>query len=244
MAGDSKVQISTELLRTLHRLHQQLADLRTQRDRGPIQIKASEARIRAATVEVDSIKEKRKEAKKVSDQKQMSLKEREARISDLETKLNSAASNREFSTLQEQIAADKKANEVQSDEVLEVLEQIDQIDEQLAAAESTLASEQNDNDQRIEEIRDRQKVVQASLDRIESELLESETELPAVVKGDYKRITDAKGEEGLAAVEDESCTACHQRLTTQYIERLRMSNLVRCPNCDAFLYFPEDRRVS
>lgn len=238
MAADSKIQISPELLRTLHRLLRQLADLRTQRDRAPIQIKASQARIVAASAEVDAIKAEKKAAKMVCDQKELQLKEREARINDLETKLNTAASNREFSTLQEQIAADKKANEVQSDEVLEVFELIDGINEKLAVAEATLANEEEDNNLRIGEIQARQKVVQESLDRVEGELLQAEAELPSAVKNDYRRITDAKGEEGLAAVEDESCTACNQRLTTQFIEGLRMSNLVRCPNCDAFLYLP------
>jgi predicted nucleic acid-binding Zn-ribbon protein len=241
MAADPKIQISAELLRTLHRLHRQLADLRTQRDRAPLQIKASRARVEAASAEVEAIKAEKKDAKIVCDQKELQLKEREARISDLEAKLNTAASNREFSTLQEQIAADKKANEVQSDEVLEVFELIDAIDQRLTVSEAKLANEEGDNSLRIEEIEARQKVVQASLDRVEAELLQAETELPSAVKGDYKRITDAKGEEGLAAVEDESCTACNQRLTTQFIEGLRMSNLVRCPNCDAFLYLPSDR---
>lgn len=244
MAGDPKIQISTELLRTLHRLHRQLTDLRSQRDRGPLQIKASEARVTKAQQEVERIKDEQKITKLVSDQKQLQLREREDRVTALATKLNSAASNREFSTLQEQIAADKQANEVQSDEVLEVLEQLDEIAEKLAAAEAMLAQESQEHDKRVQEVQQRQEVVQGNLSRVESELQQAESQLPAAVKGDYRRIADAKGEEGLAAVEDESCTACYQRLTTQYIERLRMSTLVRCPNCDAFLYFPEDRRVS
>ena len=244
MAGDTKIQISTELLQTLHRLHRQLADLRTQLDRAPVQIKASEARIASAESEVDAVNVRRKDAKVVSDQKQLQLKEREVRINELAAKLNSAASNREFTTLQEQIAADKQANEVQSDEILEVLEQIDQINDDLASAESKLAVEKKENEQRIADIKQRQAIVQGDLERVEAELIKAESQIPASVKDDYKRITNSKGEEGLASVEDESCTACYQRLTTQYIERLRMGNLVRCPNCDAFLYFAEDRRVS
>jgi predicted nucleic acid-binding Zn-ribbon protein len=244
MAGDTKIQISTELLRTLHRLHRQLADLRSQRDRGPLQINASQARVTKAQQEVENIKAEQKQIKIVSDQKQLQLREREDRVKELSTKLNSAASNREFSTLQEQIAADKQANEVQSDEVLETLEQLDVIAEKLDVTESALAEETQQHEQRVQEVQKRQEVVQGNLTRVESELQQAESQLPSAVKGDYRRIADAKGEEGLAAVEDESCTACYQRLTTQYIERLRMSTLVRCPNCDAFLYFPEDRRVT
>ena len=57
--------------------------------------------------------------------KQLQLKSREAQIDQLQTKLNTAASNREFNLLKEQIAADKQANSVLSDEILEAMDEID-----------------------------------------------------------------------------------------------------------------------
>ena len=80
MADDPKIEISTALLRTLHRLHRQRSDLQSQIDRGPRSIKASEARVTAAGSEVVSIKERLKASRIVSDQKQLQLKEREARV--------------------------------------------------------------------------------------------------------------------------------------------------------------------
>ena len=85
--------------------------------------------------------------------------------------------------------------------------------------------------------------LKSELERVENELSSAESEIPAAALGDYRRVTEAKGEEALAPVEDESCGGCYQRLTTQYIDRLRMSMLIRCPSCNAFLYLPEDRRV-
>ncbi len=57
--------------------------------------------------------------------KQLQLREREARIKDLQVKLNTCSSNREYQALKEQIAADQQANSVLSDEILEALERID-----------------------------------------------------------------------------------------------------------------------
>ncbi|MCP4778924.1 MAG: hypothetical protein GY880_32315 [Planctomycetaceae bacterium] len=76
-----------------------------------------------------------------------------------------------------------------------------------------------------------------------SELEDSEKQIPNEVMVEYRRIIKAKGEEALAPVEDESCGGCYQVLTTQYIDRLRLSVLIRCPNCNAFLYLPESTRV-
>ena len=130
-----------------------------------------------------------------------------------------------------------------SDEILETLEQIDVLEEALRQAEAELSRQQSDHESRTKEIESKMRSLQSELERVESELEESEKKIPAAALQDYKRLTKARGEEALAPVESDSCGGCCQTLTMQYIERLRMSFLIRCPNCNAFLYFPEDRRV-
>lgn len=241
--SSQSIEISPDLLRTLHRIHRQITDLRGQIDRGPRQIKAGEALIAKATADVDAAKEAQRKVKLASDEKQLQLKSREIRIEELEAKLNTAASNREFSTLKEQIAADKQANSVLSDEILETLEEIDVLEEALKKAEAEMAKQQSEHQTRAKEVESKMTSLRGELERVEGELAESEKQIPAGAFQDYKRLTEAKGEEALAPVESDSCGGCCQTLTTQYIDRLRMSILIRCPNCNAFLYFPEDRRV-
>lgn len=243
MSSESKIEISTELLRRLHRIHRQRTDIAGQIERGPRQIKAGEALVAKAEAEFESAREKLKKATMASDDKQLQLKSRELRIEELETKLNTAASNREFSTLKEQIAADKQANSVLSDEILEALEQLEVLDEQVRLADAEMSKQKSEHEARKKEVESKMVTLQSDRVRVESELKESEQEIPAGAIQDYKRLTDARGEEALAPVDSESCGGCYQTLTTQYIERLRMSMLIRCPNCNAFLYLPEDRQV-
>ena len=127
MPNDAQIKISTVLLRTLHRIHRQKTDLDGQIARGPRQIKAGDALVAKAESEMQVIKENLTKANLLSDEKQLQLKSREDKIVDLQTKLNSAASNREFDLLKEQIAADKQANSVLSDEILEAMEAIDEL---------------------------------------------------------------------------------------------------------------------
>ncbi len=241
MSSDTKIEISTELLRKLHRIHRQRTDLRGQIDRGPRQIKAGEALVAKATAELEQARESFKKSTLASDEKQLQLKSREIRIEDLEAKLNTAASNREFSTLKEQIAADKQANSVLADEILESLERLEELDEVVKRAEAELSKQQKDHQSRVQHVESNLMTLSSELERVESELEASEKEIPRGAYKDYKRLTESRGEEALAPVEGESCGGCYQTLTTNYIERLRMSMLIRCPNCNAFLYLPEDR---
>lgn len=243
MSSDSKIEISTELLRRLHRIHRQRADLIGQIERGPRQIKAGQTLVAKAQQEYEKTREALKQATVASDEKQLQLSSREMRIEELEAKLNTAASNREFSMLKEQIAADKQANSVLSDEILEGLEQLEVLEKEVKQAEAELAKQTSDHEARVESVESNLGTLRSELERVESELEESEKEIPRGAFQDYRRLTDAKGEEALAPVDGESCGGCYQMLTTQYVDWLRMSKLVRCPNCNAFLYFPEDRRV-
>ena len=243
MPTDSKIEISPALLRKLHRIHRQRADLKGQIERGPRQIKAGEAMIAKAQADVQAAQQTLKRATIACDEKQLQLKSREMRIVDLEGKLNTAASNREFSLLKEQIAADKQANSVLSDEILEGLEQIEQLEAKVSEAQQELKKQQADHETRVAETQQKLADLANELSRVEADLESTEQEIPAGAVADYKRLTDARGEEALAPVDGDSCGGCYHTLTTQLIDRLRMSLLIRCPNCNAFLYFPEDRQI-
>ncbi len=242
MSRETTVEISAELLRTLHRIHRQLTDLRGQLERCPRQIKAGENFVAKAAADVDAVKAQQKKTKMAADDKQLTLKTRENRVFELKAKLNSAASNKEFSLLKEQIAADEQANSVLSDEIFEVLENLDVLAGNLKEANAELAKQESDHQIRVVEVSEKSTLLKSELARVEAELAETEKRIPASVKADYQRVVDAKGEEGLAPIDGDSCGGCYQTLTTQVREYLQMSQLVRCPNCNAFLYLPENRR--
>ena len=70
------------------------------------------------------------------------FKEGEEKVKKLQTQLNTAASNREYQSLKEQIAAAEMANSVMADEVLEGLEKLDAFVGTIAEAEAEVAKVQ------------------------------------------------------------------------------------------------------
>jgi predicted nucleic acid-binding Zn-ribbon protein len=236
MAVDQKIQIPSDLLKRLHALQSQRADLEGQLARGPRQIKASEAIVDDAGKAVEAARQAVKSATIACDEKQLQLKSREQRIGELKAKLNSASSNREFDLLKEQIAADEQANSVQSDEILEGLERIDELDDAVKQAEADLADKKNEHQTRLQEVENRMEVVRADLDYVHAELEKVEKDLPVAARSEYRRLLDSRGEEAIAPVEDGCCGGCNQTLTTQMLDRIRLDFLVTCPSCAAWLY--------
>lgn len=238
MAIDSKTSFDSALLRRLHSLHLRLSELQGQLERGPRQIKAGEAIIQQCEAKVSEAKNAVRNATLACDEKQLQLKTREDRIEELKGKLNTASSNKEFDLLKEQIAADQQANSVQSDEILEALERIDVLTDAVGAAEQELEEKKSEHQERVETVSERMKVVKGDLDHVREELEKSEKEVPLAVRSEYRRLTESRGDEALAPVEDGSCGGCNQTLTTQMVDRIRLGFLTDCPACSAWLYNP------
>lgn len=229
----------TDSLRTLHRIHRQLADLQDRLQRGPKQIRAAEANVKKCEGEVTAAKEAYKHAKMGSDEKQLQLKQREAKLKDFEAKLFAAQSNKEYQLLKDQIAADKQANSVLADEILEALDKIDGLQAATKTAESNLAKIKDEALKARQRVEQQQQGLETELARVTSELRTAEDLLDGDFKPTYERLARSMGAECLAPVEGECCGGCSQTLTPQTINSLRLDKPVFCKSCGRLLYLPE-----
>ncbi|MFH1266799.1 MAG: phospholipase, partial [Planctomycetota bacterium] len=126
--------VNTSALRTLHRIHRQIADLKGRRERGPKQVRAAKAHVQHQEGQFGNTEEQLKAMRIGTNAKQLQLKAGEDKIKDLQVKLNAAASNREYQALKDQIAAQKVTNSVLDDEILETWEKIEQFEQRIAEA--------------------------------------------------------------------------------------------------------------
>lgn len=236
----STPNVSLDVLRTLHRIHRQLSDLKDRKDRGPKQIRAGETNIKHREDELAKLREEIKGLKKTVDQKQLQLKANEQKIKDLRTKLNAAASNREYQILKEQIAADEMANSVLEDEIIEALEHVDAFQPKITEAEAALKAGQDRAAVIHAEIDKQQPLIQGDIARLEAELKQCEVQLPPPVLESYQRRARLHGEDALAPVIDGSCGGCHQQVPLNIQAEIRMAHPAFCKTCGRLLYLPED----
>jgi predicted nucleic acid-binding Zn-ribbon protein len=229
----------TDSLRTLHRIHKQLTDLRDRLERGPRQTKAAEGAMKKTEGEVTVAKDAYKTAKMASDEKQLQLKQREARLADLQAKLFGAQSNKEYQLLKDQMAADKQANSVLADEILESLDKLDQLQAAIKAAEEVHGKMKDELAKVRKRVEDQQQGLENELARVTGELKSAEDQLDGDFKANYERLSRSMGEEALAPVEGGCCGGCSQTLTVQTLNVLKLDKPVFCKSCGRLLYLPE-----
>jgi uncharacterized protein len=229
----------TETLRTLHRIHRQHSDLKDRLSRGPRQIHVAETTVKKCETDLTTAKDAYRHSKMASDEKQLQLKHREAKLVDLQAKLNMAQSNKEYQLLKDQMAADKQANSVLADEILEALERIDQLQAAIKTADGNLAKFRDELDKTRKRINDQQQGLESELARVRGELKAAEDQLAGDFKDNYLRLSRSMGEDSLAPVENECCGGCSQTLTAQTLNLLKLDRPVFCKSCGRLLYLPE-----
>ena len=233
------MSVSATVLRELHRIHTQLSDLNERLARGPRQVKARQANVTLQETSLAAAQERVKEARKLTDQKQLNLKTSEQKIVDYRTKLNICSSNREYQTFVEQIAAAEMANSVLADEILEGMEKVDQLVLEVKEAENSLAAVKNDLLKFRDNVAAECAVVSGDIARLEAELAEAEKALPATLRDDYQRVIRGKGAEGMASAEDMVCQGCGQQITLNMHNELLLSRAIFCRSCGSLLYLAE-----
>ena len=231
--------VTAAVLRELHHLHQQLAELRDRVERGPKQIRARESNAAQLKAKVDEARARAQETQVAINRKQLDLKAGEQKVVDLRAKLNAASSNKEYQALVEQIAAAEMAGSVLQDEILESMEKVDVLQLAVKEAEKALAAGTQELEKSRQAIEASAATLHADIQRLEASLVQAEAALQADFKIDYQRVIRGKGANGLSAVEDGVCGACGQQITLNMQNELRLSRPVFCKSCGCLLYLSE-----
>lgn len=234
-----QTNVATESLRTLHRIHRQLEDLRERLARGPRMVNARQANLQQAQKQLDDARAKHHEVKLAVDEKQMQLGTAEAGIAKRKQQLQQAASNHEFQALKDQIAATEAANEVLEVEILEAMEKLDALAEQVSQREADVETAKKEIARIEKDIEVQKPLVEGDIQRLTEELAECEAGLPHDFREHYNRVVRSRGEDALAAVDGEYCSGCNQHVPVNMIAELMLSHPVACRSCGRLLYLPE-----
>lgn len=222
----------------LHDLHLKLQAVQDELEKGPRLIKAKENVLAKKQAELDQAKVKFTDQRKLADQKNLQLKTNESKLADLNTKLNMANTNREFDILKGQIAADKMANSVLEDEILDCMEQVDLLKGKIAEAEKTVAEAKDEVRKMTDQVAAAEAGLKERAAKLRLAVAEAETVIPTDFMATYRRLVQAHGAEALAVVENNVCTSCNVSLSPQQGVELRSGKFIFCISCGRMIYAP------
>ena len=237
------IKVSLELLRTLHRIGRQRSDLESRLRRVPALIGAHRNHIETTQAEFETVKQEHKEFRMLVDSKQGRLQDGEAKIEKFKVQLNSAANNREYQALMDQIEATKMANSVLSDEILEGFDRLDEFDARVAEQEKKAEEVREKSEAAIAQSQADEPKLKEELERLAEEYAQARSQATPDFLAEYERIVRSLGEDALAPVVGHSCGSCHHTIPLNEINKITLEELVICGSCGAILYTAEETRV-
>lgn len=221
----------------LHALRIRLEEVQHKLDLGPRQIRSREQIVEKRNADLAKLKDDVVQAKLSADRKSLQLKTHEAKLAELNAKLNAASSNREFDIIRGQIDADTMAKSVLEDEILEALEKIDQaqsavrdMQARVEAAKAEVVSGAAGIKADEPGLRDEAGSLTARIEALENEVV------PAVLREPYRRLVQAHGAAALAAVEKGVCTGCYVKILPQSLVEVNSGKAIFCKSCGKLLY--------
>ena len=223
-------------LKEIHDIRAKLEELTAQIELGPRQIAARNKLIETKKSELEVRRGKLKHLKVAAEQKSLQLKSTEGKIHELEGKLNVITTNREYDALRTQIAADKMANSVLEDEIIEALDGIDVVQLDLKKFEQELAAVEAEMAAFATAVRQLEPGLRQQIDELQLRVGNVEALLPPEIAPGYRRLVNAYGARALAPVVGKSCGECFVGLTPQTLVELKSGKFKFC-TCGRLMYF-------
>jgi predicted nucleic acid-binding Zn-ribbon protein len=230
------------LFREIHRLRRYARDLQDQLDRIPRQMKLQQGRLtHQEGVLRDAQEAIRKLQVRVREQ-EGTLKSTHGQVAKYKKQLDDVGGKKEYDALQLEIANARAKCSQLEDEILNAITESEERTAGLPELEKGVAQAKEELDRYQKESETRKADLNAQLTQARAQLKEVEVQVPQGLREQYNRIVGARDAEGLAAVRDGDCSACHTEIPRQTLSNLHQGQFVVCRSCGRILYLPEEER--
>jgi predicted nucleic acid-binding Zn-ribbon protein len=223
------------ILRELHRLRKHAADLQGELDRGPLRLKAQEAKLAKQEEAYRLAHEAVKHLKVAIHEKEVSLKAKHQLLAKREKQLDEA-SGKEYEALQREIQHEKEACSRLEDEILAALAEVESKTAQLPEIERIAKKAREEHAQFVLDVQAKRHQVMEMLADVHRQLTEVEEKLADDERAAYNRLVASMGADAMASVVGRSCQACYTEITVAMLQNLQQERFVACKSCGRLLY--------
>ena len=224
------------ILREIHRLRRNIVELTSAAENGPRQLKAQQNKIAKDEENVKKAQEIVKQSKVHIHEKEVSIKATQTEIAKYEKQLGEISTKKEYDALRSEIAKSREHIKKIEDGILELMLESDEKAKLVPEAEKAVKKAKDDLAQFERDLQEKLQRWAEEKARAVEELKKVEASLPDDVKIHYDRLVSYKGDETIASVEGQTCTACYTDVTAQMANELMRGEWVLCKSCGRILY--------
>lgn len=196
------------------------------------------ARLQQATAAVDTARQRLAASQAERKTVEAEVAGIQTRLSKYKGQLTELKTNKEYQTMQKEIATAEEAIRSLEDRVLERMEDAENLTRELKAAEAELKTQQAGIAVERQALDAEAAKLQKTVDETSVARGEAATALSAEALKLFDYVSRARKGLAVAEARDGGCTVCHVRMRPQMFNEVRRGeNLIQCESCMRILYF-------
>lgn len=235
---DLKAQISG--LVKLQELDSEIYALGIEKAAKPQEIKDIEAAFELKKQDLAALEKKSLDLQKQRKEIELELAANVEGVKKLSGQLFSLKTNKEFQTMQQQIADAKADGSLIEEKILISLEESDKIKVQIDAENLKLKDEEKIFLQQKKAVESRIQEMGQRLSQLDAQRKQVIPEIDPKMLHEYERILHSRGGLAIVTVKDNSCGGCHMLVPPQVINLIKMyERIITCEVCNRILYIRE-----
>ncbi len=235
---DLKVQIGA--LVKLQELDSEIYALENEKAAKPQEIKAIDAAFELKKAGLAELEKRSLEVQKNRKEKELELATNAEAVKKLSGQLFSLKTNKEFQTMQQQIADTKADGSVIEEKILLSFEESDKIKAQIDAENLKLKNEEKVFQQQKKAVELRVQEIADRLNQLDAQRKQVSPGIDPKMLQEYERILHSRGGLAIVTVKDNSCGGCHMLVPPQVINLIKMyEKVITCEVCNRILYIQE-----
>ena len=236
--ADLKTQI-TGLIK-LQELDSEIYALNNKKIAKPQEIKALEASFESKKQGLAELEKKSLELQKQRKERELELAVNVEAVKKLQGQLYSLKTNKEFQTMQQQIADTKADGSVIEEKILISFEESDKIKAQVENENLKLKEEDKIFSEQKKKVEISIKEIEERLSQLDAQRKQIIPEIDQKMLLEYERILHSRGGLAIVTVKDNSCGGCHMLVPPQVINLIKMyEHIITCEMCNRILYINE-----
>ncbi len=215
------------------KIRQVEAELRTL----PQERRSLDAQVTAAAAHLEALKQRGRLVEVEKKKLELDVGARAESIARLKTQQYETRKNDEFSAMGREI--ERYQNEISGleDQELELMEQADQLKAQVAAEEKQSATVKESIARQVANLGSKEATLSSRLEELKKERAELAGKVDEDLRDRFDRLFASKGDAAVVALENDFCTGCHMKVTTQTAVRAKGGReIVSCEQCGRILY--------
>jgi len=229
------------LLIGLQKLDNQIFRLKKELAHQPIFIQTLEGQFKQKEAGLKKVEEELKAATLKRREKELDLESKEVLIKKMQGQLYQIKTNKEYQTMEKEIASQKADASVLEEDVLKILDQIDTYSKEVGRQRQALEQERQKFSEEKNIVECRTKEIQASLAALTAQRTALAQTADKKFLAKYERILHTKESMALVPVLGGSCGGCNINLPPQVINEIKMKQeLIFCGSCARILYIDDD----